>query len=77
MVRAVLNPRQQKVVARLFEDGPEGFVGGLRVDSHLAIIKTSRATATRDLQDLVDKGALTRNGQLRLDVGKSAGMFLI
>lgn len=64
--RGALNPRQEKVVARLFEAGPEGFVGGLSADNYLAITKTSRATATRDLQDLVDKGALTRSGQLRL-----------
>jgi Fic family protein len=63
--RGVLNPRQEKVVARLFEAGPEGFVGGLSADNYLAITKTSRATATRDLQDMVDKGALTRSGQLR------------
>ncbi len=64
--RGVLNPRQEKVVARLFEAGPEGFIGGLSADNYLAITKTSRATATRDLQDMVDKGALTRQGQLRL-----------
>jgi len=63
--RNVINPRQEKVVARLFEAGPDGFVGGLSADNYLAITKTSRATATRDLQDLVDKGALTRRGQLR------------
>ncbi|MDR6434330.1 Fic family protein [Brucella pseudogrignonensis] len=63
--RGALNPRQEKVVARLFEAGPEGFVGGLSADNYLAITKASRATATRDLQDLVDKGALTRQGQLR------------
>ena len=52
------------MVARLFEAGPDGFVGGLSADNYLAITKTSRAT-TRDLQDLVDEGALTRSGQLR------------
>jgi Fic family protein len=30
-----------------------------------AITRTSRATATRDLQNLVEKGALTRTGELR------------
>ncbi|GAA5628238.1 hypothetical protein Brsp05_03534 [Brucella sp. NBRC 12953] len=63
--RGVLNPRQEKVVARLFEAGPDGFVGGLSADNYRAMTKTSRATATRDLQDMVDKGALTRQGQLR------------
>lgn len=63
--RGALSPRQEKVVARLFEAGPDGFVGGLSADNYLAITKTSRATATRDLHDMVDKGALTRSGQLR------------
>jgi len=63
--RGALSPRQEKVVARLFEAGPDGFVAGLSADNYLAITKTSRATATRDLHDMVDKGALTRSGQLR------------
>ncbi|WP_210249796.1 hypothetical protein [Brucella pituitosa] len=68
--RGVLNPRKEKVVVRMFEAGPEGFVGGLSADNYMAIAKTSRATATRDLQDMVDKGALTRQGQLRLCEGQ-------
>lgn len=63
--RGALNPRQEKVVTRMFDAGPDGFVGGWSADNYLAITKASRATATRDLQDLVDKGALTRQGQLR------------
>jgi Fic family protein len=63
--RGAFNPRQEKVIARLFEAGPDGFIGGLSAENYLAITKTSRATATRDLQDLVDKGALIRSGQLR------------
>ncbi len=34
-------------------------------NNSVAMTKASRATATRDLQDLVGKGALTRRGQLR------------
>ena len=49
----------------MFEAGPEGFIGGLNAEKYIAITKTSRATATRDLQDLLDKGALTKTGQLR------------
>lgn len=63
--RGALNPRQEKVVAKMFDAGPDGFAGGLSADNYLAITKTSRASATRDLQDMVDKGALTRSGQLR------------
>lgn len=62
-VRGQLNERQDKVLARLFRAGPEGFVGGLSAEKYIAIARTSRATATRDLQDLVAKGALVRTGE--------------
>ncbi len=54
---------QEKVLARLFAAGPEGFRGGLSAENYIALTRTSRATATRDLQDLVAKGALTRSGE--------------
>jgi len=57
------NPRQEKVLARMFSKGLEGFKGGLSAENYLAITKTSRATATRDLQDLVAIGALQRTGE--------------
>lgn len=60
-----LNERQAKVIARLFKAGINGFQGGLSAENYLSITRTSRATATRDLQDLVDKGALTRTGERR------------
>lgn len=62
-LRGQLNARQEKVLARLFRAGPEGFVGGLSAEKYIAITRTSRATATRDLQDLVVKGALVRTGE--------------
>jgi len=46
----------------MFEEGIDGFKGGLSADNYISISKTSRATATRDLQDLVEKGALTKTG---------------
>ncbi|MGQ0683204.1 Fic family protein [Bradyrhizobium sp.] len=63
--RDQLNGRQEKVIARMFKEGIDGFKGGLSADNYITIGKTSRATATRDLQDLVEKGALTRTGELR------------
>lgn len=63
--RDALNERQSKVVARIFRGGIDGFEGGLSAENYISISKTSRATATRDLQDLVEKGALTRTGELR------------
>lgn len=61
-VRGQLNARQEKALARMFREGPEGFQGGLSADKYLRITGTTRPTATRDLQDLVMKGALTRTG---------------
>lgn len=63
--RDQFNARQSKVIARLFKAGPRGFKGGLSAENYISITGTSRATATRDLQDLVEKGALTRTGELR------------
>jgi Fic family protein len=60
-----LNPRQAKVIARLFREGVDGFEGGLSAENYISITRTSRATATRDLQDLVQKEALTRDGEFR------------
>jgi Fic family protein len=62
--RDQLNERQAKVVARMFREGGDGFKGGLSADNYISISKTSRATATRDLQDLLEKGALTKNGRV-------------
>jgi Fic family protein len=63
--RDQLNDRQAKVIARMFKEGIDRFKGGLSADNYISISKTSRATATRDLQDLVEKGALTKTGELR------------
>lgn len=63
--RGRLNDRQDKVIARMFKEGIDGFKGGLSADNYITITGTSRATATRDLQDLVEKGALTKTGELR------------
>jgi len=64
-LRGKLNERQDKVIARLFREGIDGFKGGLSAENYITITKTSRATATRDLQDLVTMGALTKTGELR------------
>ena len=63
--RDKLNERQAKVVARAFREGIDGFKGGLSADNYIGIARTSRATATRDLQDLVAMGALTKTGERR------------
>lgn len=60
-----INERQEKALLRMFEEGPEGFAGGLNAEKYIAITKASKATATRDLADLVAKGALLKTGELR------------
>lgn len=64
-LRSRLNVRQQKAIARMFREGIDGFKGGLSAENYVSITKCSRATATRDLQDLVAQGALRRAGELR------------
>nr|WP_298994832.1 Fic family protein [uncultured Allomuricauda sp.] len=51
-----LNERQQKVVRRMLDEGHQGFEGGMNARKYVSLAKTSKATATRDLQDLVAKG---------------------
>jgi len=63
--RDALNERQDKTLARMFREGIDGFRGGLSAENYISITRASRATATRDLKDLVDKGALTKTGELR------------
>jgi Fic family protein len=64
-LRGAMNPRQEKAIARMFREGIDGFKSGLSAENYVSITQASRATATRDLQDLVAKGALTRTGELR------------
>ena len=58
-----LNERQGKVIARMFHAGIEGFKGGLGAENYISISGAARATATRDLQGLVEIGALTKIGE--------------
>jgi Fic family protein len=60
-----MNERQEKVLLRMFREGPEGFRGGLSAGKYSTITQASPATATRDLSDLVEKGALVRSGERR------------
>lgn len=64
-LRGKLNERQDKALARMFREGPNGFTGGLRSENYVSITQTSTATATRDLRQLVELGALKRTGKLK------------
>lgn len=57
------NERQRKVINRMLEEGPEGFEGGMNAGKYVRIAKTSKATATRDLQYLMEIGAFKRLGE--------------
>jgi len=61
----LLNERQEKVMAKIFNAGHQGFIGGLSAENYIKIAKTTRSTATRDLHDLVAKGALVKTGELK------------
>jgi Fic family protein len=62
-LKGTLNSRQEKALLRMFREGPQGFKGGLSAGNYGTITGASPATATRDLLDLVQKGALTRTGE--------------
>lgn len=59
------NERQAKVIERMFREGVGGFKGGLSAENYISITDAARATATRDLQSLVEQGALTKTGELK------------
>jgi Fic family protein len=65
-----LNERQVKVVRRMLEEGPKGFEGGMNARKYMGITKTSKATATRDLQQLLETGAFKLAGKAG---GRSTG----
>jgi Fic family protein len=62
-LRGQINERHQKALVRMFREGPEGFKGGLSPGNYSTMTGTSPATTTRDLADLVEKGALIRTGE--------------
>jgi Fic family protein len=64
-LRGEINSRQHKAILRMLREGPEGFKGGLSASNYAKITGASPATTTRDLADLVERGALMRTGELR------------
>lgn len=60
-----LNERQLKVVKKMFDLGVDEFKGGMTSQKYVSITRSSRATATRDLQDLVDKKIVIQTGEGR------------
>jgi Fic family protein len=58
-----LNERQLTVINRMLEEGPNGFQGGMNARKYIGITKTSKATATRDMQQLLEIGAFVLAGK--------------
>lgn len=56
----VLNERHEKVIARMFEAGESGFIGGMNAAKYMGIAQCSKATATRDLTELLKFGCLVK-----------------
>ncbi|HWU44404.1 MAG TPA: Fic family protein, partial [Bdellovibrio sp.] len=56
-----LNTRQRKVLQKMLETEPDGFLGGMTNKKYVSITRTSRETAKRDLSDLVEKKLLRQN----------------
>ncbi|MFN9710472.1 MAG: Fic family protein [Bacteroidota bacterium] len=56
-----LNPRQFKIVSKMTEQ-PNSFKDGMTAKKYIAITKSSKATATRDLQELLELGAIRVEG---------------
>lgn len=60
---AKLNTRQLKVMQRMYQAGLKGFEGGMSAKKYMAITGISKATATRDLQELQSLGVLRKIGE--------------
>lgn len=68
-----LNERQRKALNRLLDAGPGGFEGSINTRKYMSLTKTSRATAYRELADLVEKGCLRATGK----GGRSSGYEVV
>lgn len=55
-----LSAEQIKVLNRLLDGGEKGFENGISAAQYQAVAKVSKATATRHLSDLAEKGCLTK-----------------
>ncbi len=53
-----LNERQMKVIKRMMQAGIKGYEGGMSAKKYMSITGISKATATRDLQHLLEINAL-------------------
>ena len=59
--QVTINERQRKIINRLLDAGKDGFQGGLTTRKYVSMAKVSRATAFREISDLVEKDILIEN----------------
>ncbi len=59
--RKNLNARQSKIIGRMMQEGRGGFKGGMSAKKYMKMTECSKATATRDLTDLCQKGCMTKS----------------
>ena len=59
--RTQVNERQRKIINRLLDAGKGRFQGGLTTRKYVAMAKTSRAAAFREISDLLEKRILKQN----------------
>ncbi|OPG71303.1 cell filamentation protein Fic [Pseudomonas ogarae] len=57
---SALTAEQSKVLNRLLDGGEKGFEQGINAAQYQAVAKVSKATATRHLAELLEKGCLER-----------------
>lgn len=55
-----LSVEQVKVLNRLLDGGDRGFVDGISASQYQKVAKVSKATATRHLADLLEKGCIEK-----------------
>ena len=68
----VLSTRQTSALNKIFKAGKGGFPNGISAQKYSALAKCAKATATRDLGDLVTKGCLRVEG-----IGRGVRYFII
>lgn len=60
-VQAPLSDRQRKVINRMLDYGRGGFEGGMTTRKYVSLADVSRATALRELNQLLDLGIIKQN----------------
>ncbi|VAW58647.1 hypothetical protein MNBD_GAMMA08-2858, partial [hydrothermal vent metagenome] len=58
--QTILTARQNKVLNRLLDSAGEEFTQGINASKYKSLADVSKATATRDLTELVSKGCLNQ-----------------